>query len=129
MVEKSKICKIHPQSLTFEQRQKECQSWWQNRPFCMCSTRKLHLKYAGLRWSQNQKIFSRMVPLRPSQLAELSRSEFDPELFSPQNFEDSKGKSKKKAWLYVLFCVSCQLVLQICKESETEPKFLPKYFL
>ena len=41
----------------------------------------------------------------------------------PQNFRDVKGKSKKKAWLYVKFCVSYQLVLQIYKESETEPKF------
>ena len=34
----------------------------------------------------------------------------------------SEGESKKKALLYVKFCVSYQLVLQICKESETEPK-------
>ena len=34
----------------------------------------------------------------------------------------SEGKNKKKASLYVKFCVSYQLVLQICKESETEPK-------
>ena len=42
---------------------------------------------------------------------------------SPQNFGGLKGKRKKKALLYVKFCVSYQLVLQICKESETEPKF------
>ena len=41
----------------------------------------------------------------------------------PQNFGGLKGKGKKKAWLYVKFSVSYQLVLQICKESETEPKF------
>ena len=40
-----------------------------------------------------------------------------------QNFGGLKGKGKKKAWLYVKFSVSYQLVLQICKESETEPKF------
>ena len=41
----------------------------------------------------------------------------------PQNFGGLKEKSKKKAWSYVKFCISSQLVLQICKESETEPKF------
>ena len=41
----------------------------------------------------------------------------------PQNFGGLKGKGKKKAWLYVKFSVSYQLFLQICKESETEPKF------
>ena len=40
----------------------------------------------------------------------------------PQNFGGLKGKSTKKAWLDVGFCVSCQLALQICKESETEPQ-------
>ena len=33
-----------------------------------------------------------------------------------------KGKGTTKAWLYEKFCVSYQLVQQICTESETEPK-------
>ena len=41
----------------------------------------------------------------------------------PKTLEVWGEKSKKKAWLYVKFCISYQLVLQICKESETEPKF------
>ena len=40
-----------------------------------------------------------------------------------QNFGGLREKSKKKAWLHLKFCISSQLVLQICKESETEPKF------
>ena len=37
--------------------------------------------------------------------------------------EKIKGKSKKKALLDLQFCVSCQFVQQICKESETALDF------
>ena len=46
----------------------------------------------------------------------------------PQNFGGLWGTSKKKALLYVKFCVSYQLVLQICKESETELKSQTQIF-
>ena len=41
---------------------------------------------------------------------------------SPKLWRIEGRKGKKRAWLYVKFCVSYQLVLQIGTESETESK-------
>ena len=46
----------------------------------------------------------------------------------PQNIGGLKGKSKKKASLYVKFCVSYQLVLQICKKKWNWTQIITQIF-